>query len=196
MKCEFEITENLKIVFEQNTDPDYSFELFISAEGSHGYISDIAYVGADYSYDAEDHVVQKYDFVIKTVSRGNPSEYDDVDNPDGYGTAFLRRQIPEMGMVPVGNNALAVPLDNGYGIAVRVLASEKEVYVGIIHGKTWWQNLLRLRVKHPPKAFGATDPETCLVRVEAFSQERREYVSVREPIVLKDAAEEEEGAEA
>lgn len=79
MKCEFEITENLKLVFEQNTDPDYSFELFISAEGRDGNISDIAYVGADYGYDAEDHVVQRNDFVIKTVSRGNPSEYDDVD---------------------------------------------------------------------------------------------------------------------
>lgn len=196
MKSEFKINNNLRLVFEQNEDPDYSFELFISAESRDGSISDIAYVGADYGYDAEDHVVQKNDFVIKTVSRENPTEYDDVDNPDGFGTAFLRRQIPERGMAPVGNNALSVPLDNGYGIAVRVLASEKEVYVGIIHGKTWWQNLLRLRVKHPPKAFDATDPETCLVRVEAFSQERREYVSVREPIVLKDAAEEEEGAEA
>lgn len=198
MKHEIKLGDSRKLCLEQNSDSDYSFEMFIWVENAAGkFETDIAYVASDYEYDGDGRIVQKEGYRVKALSTTDPYDFEDVENPDGDRSVFPLKRTPEQGMVPIGENVITIPLNNGYDIAARVVQDENEVYVGVVHEGSWWQNLLRLRLRYVSKTLLAPDdPDAYMVRLQVFSEGQREYMRARAPIVLKNATKEEAGAEA
>lgn len=168
------IGDGLSIVAEQNPDQNYSFELYLDVEKNGMFWKQIAVVRSIYRYPNEP-VPDTFE-VLQVTSDGDDLEAVEYFNGNVYTNAITLRKSPETGMIPSanGNPQLAdlsfriVNTDNWIG--VRFCPEEMEVYVGIIHGLKWWQNLFRLRVKKHD--WGGMS-----VRPEIFSEYERSYTS-------------------
>lgn len=186
------------LVFSQNEDVYYSFEMFIDVENADGFfLQPVAIIRPSYINlkdeltttlrenarpwkGGENGIIKDRFEVLTPVGEDDFERVEFPTVPEFYDwLPYIElRKHPEKSMVPVAsqNSELCyIPLYGGYGISAVANEQDGEVYVGVKSGIYWWQNLCRFRV------------EKAHLRTECFSEWSRGYDIRQKPIFYTEA---------